>query len=288
MVESNYNTVIDISSIIWDKNDYETNTENYFDLIVGVSNFLEKVRNENLKVLGRDELLYQMIDGFPFDNLPNKFYEFGNIVFSFLANTGSNFISYPETTINNLDSEPELVRTHYKDRVKQQIGYLISKIHSDDETESKYFTFNYLWNGNDNLKTRTEDKTNTYETIIADNDNDLDNFFAKYKLIFEHKKPKHDCSIHKNKEAWVRSEDKGNFQSQLSSFCDKNKTVVQEILNKRYHKCFGNELYYGYDKINNVYVAFRITLNNEYHAYDLYDIESVPNEVKKAFNVWKY
>ena len=46
-----------------------------------------------------------------------------------------------------------------------------------------YFTFKYLWNGNNKLKTETKSKTNTYETIISDNGNDLDEFFAKLNFI---------------------------------------------------------------------------------------------------------
>ncbi len=285
MNSQNFKVVLDISSIIWDEDAFKANKSEYYNLIFGVSELLEKIEKEGLNVLIRDELQYFMIEEFPFDRLPDKFYEFGNIVYSFLANVGSHFITYSDTTIGGLVSIPNQIKSHFKDSTKKEIGYLMSNIHSENESTSVYFTFKYLWNGNDQLKTKTKCKTNTYETIIADNGND---FFEKFKLIFEHKDQKHNCSIHKNRDAWNKSNDKGAFQSQLSCFHDKNTKIVQGILDKRYFKYFGNEYYYGYDDVNDVYVVFRKTRKNIYHAYDMYDIERVPQEVKKKFNIWKY
>lgn len=286
MIESNFNSVIDISSIIWSKDDFEANRSNYYDLIAGVSSLLERLNINKQKVLLRNELISQMIEGFPCNKLPNKFYDFEKIVYTFLANSGSNCISYKDID-NNIVSAPNLVKTHFKDETQIEISYLISKIHSEHESVSKYFTFNYLWNGEDKLKTETDDKTNIYETIVVDKDNELDDFFAKFKLFFKHKSPKHDCSEHKNREAWKNNNNNSNFKSQLSCFCDKKKGIVQKIFDKRCRKCFG-DMYYGYDEIHNVYVVFRITLNNEFHAYDEYDIERVPKEVKQHFNINRY
>ena len=288
MIDVNFNAIIDVSSIIWDRNDFNANKYDYYNLISEVSTLFEETKNMDVNIIIRDELLEQMVEHFPFDELPDKFYEFGNIVYAFLANNGKKFITYSDSTLVGLSSIPNLVKSYYNDITKAEIGYLISKIHSGEETSSVYFTFKYLWNGNDKLKTETEEKTNTYETIIADNGTDLDDFFAKFKLFFQHKEPKHNCSIYKNKDAWNLSEDKSDFESQLSCYCDKNNETVQNILDKRYNKCFGNEFYYSYDSENNVYVVFRKTLNNIYHAYDMYDIEKVPQEVKNTFRIWNY
>jgi len=288
MIDANFYAVVDISSIIWDKNDFNVNKYDYYNLISEVSNLFEKTKNLGINILIRDELLEQMIDGFPFDEMPGKYYEFGNIVYTFLANVGSKYITYSNDILGGLNSIPNIIKSHYNEITKDEIGYLISKIHSNEETGSVYFTFRYLWTGNEKLRTETEDKINTYETVISDNGTDLDDFFEKFILCFEHKEPKHNCSIHKNRDAWNRSDEKGTFESQLSCFCGKNKKIVQDILDKRYNKCFGNEFYYSYDDDNKVYVVFRKTLNNVYHAYDMYDIDNVPQEVKKQFNIWKY
>ncbi len=38
-----FNTVLDISSIIWNKEDYDSNTNEYYKLISSVSTLLEKL-----------------------------------------------------------------------------------------------------------------------------------------------------------------------------------------------------------------------------------------------------
>lgn len=289
MIETNFNTVIDISSVIWDKDDFKENTHEYYNLISEVSDFFEKVKNIDCKILIRDKLLEEMSIGFPFDELPDSFHEYGFIVYSFLGKTGSNFVQYSELELRGCTTMPNQIKGYYKTSTKKEISYLMSNIHSQSDSESKFFTFKYLWqNNNNNLISKTDSKTNEYETIIADNGNDLDNFLFQFKLIFKHKKPKHDCSPHKDRDAWNVSEDKGNFQSQLSCYCEGNDSAAQIILDKRYKKCFGNNSYYSYDENNDVYVLFRITIRNIYHAYDIYDINIVPKEVKKQFNVWRY
>lgn len=282
-----FNAVIDISSIIWDESDYDSNKHHYFNLLKSISLFLIKLKEEKPIILMRDELLKEMPYSFPANKIPNDYWHIVQQVYSFIANSESNFKSFPDNLTPNLVSLPNLIKPYYSSPVANEVNYLLSKIHTDVEYENVYFTFQYLWDGEDKLKTEVQAVVKEYETIISDQDNQLDDFFDKIKPTFEHSS-KHDCRSDRTREAWKNRDTSRNFVSQLSCYCDRNIEIPQNILNKRYDEFFSDSYYYGYDNDNNVYVVFRKTEKNIFHAYDMYDIERVPKEVKNHFNIWKY
>jgi hypothetical protein len=136
------------------------------------------------------------------------------------------------------------------------------------------------------LKTEAESYLHTHKTVVADEGTSLEDFFSSFEMSFEHH-AKHDKSIHKTRDAWEASDNKDGFVSQLSCYCG-NTDKPQKLLDLRYKKPDNKSFYYSYDADNNVYVVFRKTRNNIYHAYDEYNIEKVPHEVKKSFGIWKY
>jgi len=276
-----FNAIIDISSVVWNENDFELNKSKYYNLIYELGNLFDKMQNEKPNILIRKELREIIIEGFPFNKLPNKFYEFGNIFYSFLGNISANFIEYENNKISNIKSIPNQLKAHYKKPIQEEIGYLISKIHSDNESDSKYFTFQYFWNNKDRLQTEVNGEVNEYETIISDNGADLDVFFAKYKPIFEHN-PKHNKTNYNTKEMWEKSNAKSSFVSRLSCY-NGNSTEPQRILNLRYPILL-NSCFFSFDENYETYVVFRRTENNVFHGYDENNIELIPNEVRKHFN----
>ncbi len=276
----NFNTVLDISSIIWDKTDFEVNMDKYYKLVNGISTLFDKLEKENPKILLRNELLDEMINDFPFDSLPNHFYDFGKVVYSFLGNVGSNMITYSDQIISDIVSIPDLIKAHYNDTTKNEVNYLIAKIHTDSESQNVYFTFEYLWNGVDKLKTEVGEDAKEYETIISDNENELEDFFTKFKSIFEHNH-RHDKTIYNTKEKWEEAEDRDGFVSRLSCYNEEDDVITQELLDNGLKS---GECYYNYDSINEVWVVFRCHLDNKYHGYDENNPEKIPNKVRKHFN----
>jgi len=262
-----FNTVIDISSIIWNKEDYNSNMNEYYKLIYSVSMLLEKLKKSKSKILLRDELLGEMINGFPFDRLPNEFHTFGDIVYLFLGKIGSEFITYSDSTVTDIISIPNQIKEYYNDITKNEVMYLIFKIHSDD-FKSVYFTFEYLWEGLDNLRTKTGKDFKEYETIISDKENDLNDFFAKIEPIFEHN-PKHDR---------IKS---GNYEASLSCYDGTNTELPQKLLDNSIEI---NEIRYNYDSLNDVWVVFRCHLDNMYHGYDENNSNKIPNIVREKLH----
>ncbi len=77
-----YKSVIDISSIIWDPEDYDNNTSEYFKLKESIMSLIKSFKSERPFIVLRTELLYELINGFPFNKMPTNFHEFGKVVIS--------------------------------------------------------------------------------------------------------------------------------------------------------------------------------------------------------------
>jgi len=284
-----FNAVIDVSSIIWDEEDYDLNKHHYFNLLKGLSLFLGKLKKEKPIILMRDELLWEMSRSFPASRIPTGFWYIIEQVYSFLANSESNFRSYPDNITPNLVSIPNLVKPRYDTPVKAEVNYLLSKIHTEEDGENVYFTFQYLWGNEEKLKTQLGVNSKEYQTIVADrkvnpdeNLTELDDFFSRLKPNFEHY-DKHDKDPNKTKEAWEKSNDKKNFISQLTCYNGIDNIRPQEIFDLRYPERFGNR-YYSYDSENEFYVTFMLTRLNIFHAFDEYNVHRIPDKVRKHFN----
>lgn len=282
MIIRDFYSVIDISSLIWDEEDFNANKKEYYNIVCGVSSLFLKMTKEKPNILLRNELLEQMINGFPFDRLPPEYYYFGKTIYAFLGNIGSNFIPYPISS-TKIDSVPDQIKAYFNEETKQEVNHLVAKMHIDSTTKSVYFSFSFFWNGAENLKTRLEDKFVEHQTILADNQEEIDDFFSKHTPTFSHN-PKHDKTPYNTREKWEKSDNKDDFISRLSCYNNDN-TKPQKLLDRRYPKLFGS-CFYSFDEENDTYVVFRNTENKIFHGYDEYNYEKIPNEVKKHFNKW--
>src|SRR5690606_13048078 len=145
-------------------------------------------------------------DSFPFKDIENDFWYIGQQVYSFLGKVGSNFLSYPDVDTPGLTTFPALTKAHFSDTILAEVGYLVSKIHTDSEFRHVYFSFTYLYGNDRDLKTQDINDTKEHQTVIVDRGNDLEAFFASLRLVFEHNR-KHDKTLHNTKEKWEEAED---------------------------------------------------------------------------------
>jgi hypothetical protein len=265
-----YFAVIDISSFIWCKSDFDSNTTKYYELMLNMPNLFEYLKKNNSPVLLKEGLYYQIVENFPYHIAEKGFYDFQKMTFSFLSNLGSNMIIYSENDDVTIVSVPNLVKKHFNKDTHQEVRYLITRIHSKREPENKLFSFEYIWNYKGNLSTTKGGDTFEHETILSDEEHALENFFAKYKRRFVHN-PKHD----KYKS--------GGKISPLSCYNERemDTTKAQSLLD-------GGVLvdgsYYNFDTENNVWVVFYLTEKREYHGFDENDRSSIPEEVKRKIN----
>ena len=268
----NYKSVVDISAIIWNPEDYDNNTSEYFKLKDSIINLLESFKREKPFILVRDELLSELINGFPYNKMPNSFYAFGNVVFDFL-------ISIPQANRvvfvganSDIVSIPNIVKQYFNENTQLEANYLITYLHTKREISNTYFTFQYLHGSEDELVTSSnvnpEGLLKT-ETIFADDAVGLENFFKKYRRIFEHS-PKH-----------TLGHEHGDDASPLSCFKENNPATAQKYLEAGVRD---GKRYYYYDLENDVYVVFMPTQDNVYHGYDEADRNKVPVAIRRKFN----
>jgi len=292
-----FHTVLDISAIIWNEDDYQTNNHQYSLLVKSISKFIYQLETFKPKILMNDELFEQIMGNFPYGKAYELgLYDFEHQAINFLKNIRVNVITYSEIITSDLISIPNLIKPHYSDATKKEVNYLISKIHADTETDNIYFTFQYLWDENeDKLKTQLGNVLpKEYETIICDKKikpdeelTELDNFFTKFKRIFKHHK-KHDKAPHKTREAWENWDPPGrsdeDFISQLSCYDGDNDPIPQKLLDSAFKS---GDKYYNYDE-DDICVTFqpenKKIVGGLYHGYDEYDENKIPNKVKKHFN----
>ncbi|MEM7369423.1 MAG: hypothetical protein AAF587_12545 [Bacteroidota bacterium] len=284
----NFTAVVDTSAFIWDRADFEANQYEYWDLISMKIDLLDIFQKNRIQHALRDELIEKIWINFPYSETPQSTKDFQSRVISYLSKT--QFIQYEDLPIEHIHSNPNQLKSHFSDDVKNEVALLLSEMHRNVQKFS-YFTFAYLWQGInvDNLQTIVNTETESpkdYDTIVINSSEDVKEYLDTIKPKFEHN-PKHDKSVYKNKEAWEKSDDKEGFLSQLSCYNGDPKDIrPQEILDNRYPEDFG-EKFISYDDENEVFVVFRCHEDNKYHGYDEYNENNpskIPPKVKSYFN----
>jgi len=243
-----YKSVIDISSIIWNPDDYDSNTAEYFRLKESIMSLIKSFKSEKPFIVLRTELLYELINGFPYNKMPHSFNEFGILVYEFLSSIPvSNRIIFAgqESEISSL---PDIVKAYFNDNTQLEAHYLITYLYTDREIPNVYFTFQYLYGFSEALATfpnSSKSATVVTETILSDNVERLETFFRKYKRIFDHN-PKH----HPGNE-------QGDYISPLSCFRDNNSSVPQKYLEEG---VLDGRRYYNFDIELSIFSATRLLI----------------------------
>ncbi|WDF55774.1 hypothetical protein [Mucilaginibacter sp. KACC 22063] len=269
----NYAIVLDVSAVVWDPAHFEQNKTSYFTLKSELIQLIEKIEDERPRLLLRTELLSEMMAGFPFEQMPSSFSVFKNIVYSFLGKVASEIVQYKPTSETEVTSDPELLKSHYKPNLTQEVKYLINEIHTNNNRNNVYFTFKYLWPEHAVLHTKElTGPAKKHDTIIAGDSEQVTQFFNQFKKVFSHS-PKH----HDGKK-------QGDYESPLSCR-DQNDVVPQQYLDSAIR---AGKRFYAYDEDNDVFIVFHHTEGNIYHGHDEINVNKVPAkvrmELKKAKN----
>lgn len=262
-----YVVTIDISTLIWNETDYQSNASDYYKLVYHLPNLLKLINDHEACVLMREELKTQILAEFPYSITDQSFRDFQNLTIAFLTQLGTRMIVYPQVNNQNISVTPQIIRHFYSNNTKDEISYLITRIHSIRTPDSKFFTFSYFWPQKNDLTTSIQKDTLKVETICIDDEQRLKDFFTSKKPTFEHN-PKH--NLYKS----------GGKVGKLSCYNERlgDKTKAQNLLNSSTK--FG-EAYYNFDAEHGVYVAFFNTQENIYHGYD---DNTAPDEVRRHFN----
>lgn len=267
----NFTPIIDVSSIIWDKDKFDADKYSYHDLKTKVTTLFEILDNQKIKFLLRDELINEIRGGFPINDVSNDFYDFYGLVQSFFSRI--DFIQYPASADFLVQSKPNLKKVHFTDSTKDEIQHLITRIHNGDEINKIYLTFDMLWDGIYNELITLENDTNEirHVRIISDDANELKKSLKKFELKFEH----HDK--HERTKGYYHIEG-GKLVSPLSCYDSRinNTDIPQKLLDDATES---NGFYFNFDPIYEVYIRFIKTRDNIYHAHDESDEENIPEKI---------
>jgi hypothetical protein len=267
------NIVLDISSVVWDRNKYNEDSSCFYDLANEVLLFVDSFDKLEVDLWIQQELLDEILVAFPFDITDNNahYTEFRTNVFGFLSRV-SNTVEHENIDLSII-TNPDIFHTHFSDTMLVEYKYLIYKMHIS-ENPIIFCTFSAIWNDG-NLNTEYDTNTKEHETVIHQINpiNSIELFLNSLKKQFEHN-GKHDSSkgIHYDGQEIVYP---------LSCFDERKRdnTMPQDLLDRsvKYGKNF-----YVYDEVNNTYVCFKPHGNNCYHGHDE-DIKNVPQKIRKQF-----
>ncbi|MDR2126037.1 MAG: hypothetical protein LBP63_04320 [Prevotellaceae bacterium] len=262
--------VLDISSVVWDKNDFFDNQSFYYCLASEFVIFLQAFEKcSNLKFVARNELLNNIREQFPY-SIPNsaQLFTFKKRALQFLSNNRT--ISYIADNNSMTRSVPDICYNYFIDTLKIEVQYLISEMHRSGNYI--FCTFSSRWNTTDNLKT-VNSTTKEHNTVIhgVGKQTIQDFYNTTFRNIFEHNS-KHDKLKGKRKE-------RGVWVFPLSCFDGNDVTIPQNLLDNAVKK--DNE-FYNYDTVNQTFVCFKCHSDNKYHGYDE-DINNVPQKIRDKF-----
>lgn len=265
------NAVIDVSAILWNPEEFDHNLVKYYQIGGSLSSLMDRLVREDVIYLLRDELLQELFNGFPLNDLPSDFSDLGIAVYDFLSKIGDRIVTY-ESKAGKIKSVPDLVKKHYSESVRTEMSYLLRKIHSK-EVYIAYFTHTLLHGCTDSLQTVGDRRSKEHDTVFFDEEETVERYFLQFKRIYR-PSPKHKYDP---KQEHTR---KGVSIAHIS--CSDEE--AQELLNTAICEKGKEDCYYNYDLKHEVYVVFPQELNNIFHGYDEQNIYQIPAVIRKHFN----
>ena len=266
--------VLDISSVVWDENNFNSNPSSYYILKSEIFLFIQAFKKcSNLKFVARKELLNNIMNLFPYKICnEHKMYDFQKLVLHFLSTKRN--ASYTNINNSSVYSIPNICYSYFSTDLQTEICYLITEIHSSADNYI-FCTFRTCWQNNSDLQTNNGNPK-THQTVVHEDAKPTiqDYYLNNIRNVFEHSE-KHDSNKGKRKEnnEWIYP---------LSCYDErvKDTTIPQQLLDiaKQYE-----DEYYCYDTKNRTFVCFKRHKDNKYHGYDE-DIKNVPRKIREEFH----
>ncbi|HET6245374.1 MAG: hypothetical protein H0V01_13955 [Bacteroidetes bacterium] len=265
-----FTAVIDISTFIWSKEDYNSNKNYFFELLIIVPTVFEQIKKLKLPILLRNELFETIATEFPFADIDDMGFSYYSAqTLRFLID--NKWSIYEESKENDLTTIPDIIKNHFNQKIKEESNHLVVHLFNH-ALEHKFIAYKHFYNTQTNLSIENKlNEKSEIDTLYYNSDKEVINFFEKYQIKFQHN-PKHD--MYKS----------GGEISFLSCYNERegNTSKAQELLDKAF---FHEGHYYNFDMENNVFVRFIKTSELIYHGHDLSDEgNNIPNSVKKKYS----
>ncbi|WP_407313775.1 hypothetical protein [Desulfosporosinus sp. SB140] len=262
-----YSAVLDPSSVIWDREDFHLNKTKYYELADNLMEFIEIIVENPLQFLLREELLEEMINGFPAYEFASEFpelYDFRASIYRFLSNMAENIIPFEPMQLNAVLSIPNINQPHFNSKTNEEVLYLLSKL-SVEDLKVIFFTFEEIWSSlKDNIVIFSEGTNNRAYEVLYNVDQCI-KFFENLKYAFEPSRKHH----------------------RLFGWGSKLKlpdVICQELLDSAISEVeedfSGCQPLFNYYEKDNIFIAFRAHQPYKYHGYPV-DENEIPTKVKR-------
>lgn len=265
--------VLDISAVVWDEQDFNTNQTQYFLLANEFVIFLQAFESCNqLLFVARNELLNEIRGQFPY-SIPNsaQLITFKRRALQFLSNKRT--LSYNLANNLSINSMPDICHSYFSDTLKFEVKYLLSEMHNSENCI--FCTFSSRWSATNKLETINSTTKEHYTVIHGNGNQTIQDFYNNtFRNIFEHNS-KHDSS----KGVYYVGTEKVN---PLSCYNERiaDTTTPQNLLDNAIQF---NHKFYNYDTVNQIFVCFKNHQDNKYHGYDE-DINNIPPQIRNTFH----
>ena len=270
----NAKIVLDVSSIVWDEQNFITQPSLYYQLAGEVVMFIQAFESaKKLKFVSRLEMMQNVTASFPYKPTNNpKLFDFKKRSQQFLSNRYKDFVTF-KTNNSTVESIPDICHEYFSDIIKIEIKYLISEMHYNENYI--FCTFRSRWKTNSDLQTKNR-HSKTHTTVIheATKPTILDYYNKNIRNVFEHN-TKHDS----NKGVYFVKSEKVN---PLSCYDERlaDTTIPQQYLDNAIQ--YKNDFYY-YDDKNKTFIRFKMHSKNKYHGFDE-EKENVPQQIREKFH----
>lgn len=265
----NFAAILDISTFVWNQEDFKENKHYYYRLIDLAPMVYEQVKDNRVPILLREQLCELLMSDFPYRSIYEINSDYCNLTLSFLTST--EWFPYDDGDASIVSISPNIKKDHFSDGLKKESDSQIIHLCLNEAAGYKFLAYNYFHNHNENLLITTQTSPIEIDSLWYQSEDDVIQFFEKYKIKFEHN-PKHD------------QYKAGGRVSPLSCYNERegDTTKAQNLLDTSY--LISND-YYNFDAENGVYVRFVRTGDGTYHGFDVSDEGSnIPNEIKSKFN----
>ncbi len=264
-----FTAALDISTFIWNPQDFERNKHHYYELISLSPTVFSEVKKNKIPILLRGELYELLLTEFPYVSINGINPDYGRTTLSFLVDV--NWTIYADGDTSHMLTNPNIIKAYFSEDIKRESGSQIVHLFQNVQPEIKFITYHCFYEGQDDLLIERRDDKVKIETLNYSSEKEITTFFDKHKIKFKHN-PKHD----KYKA--------GGKISPLSCYNERTAdiTYAQKLLDT---SCQVGSDFYNYDSTNEVYVVFVDSNDGTFHGFDLSDEgDNVPEDVKKTFN----
>ena len=268
---------LETATMVWHEPAVDDDLDVHYELAKLIPVLFDTLSKYQVRILLRQELMYEIQGNLPFTGTLPVFAFFRNFLYKFFAQMADNFEVYDGPSLQKISSDPEVRLHYYVPTLRSEVELLISEIHRRGNDKTFYFTLERFWNKADS-KLLIRDSSNVEianQAIFSESQQTLEAFLESQRRKFIEFK-------HRGRKAYRGK--KGRTVSTLSCQDGKTNKKCQELLDKA---CQSGIRLYNYDVDNKVWVVFMADGQNEFHGYDETDESKIPTDIKDKFSYCK-